>query len=197
MVEAFDKHWGSPTFTVNHFNSPVSYSSKGFLERNFNSLNPDFISLLCGYLAGASDSAEGARFANPFVKGLFLAKAISTQAHSKNENTIVSAQQPIKPMCTLSTHCKGTVKWMAMLHEDSAVEEQEQEDDNTPNSSSSLTPCVAGKFRAALGTLFETLSETQFRLVFESPVGNWYSNWQLDWTATDCNWTAVASYLIL
>ena len=32
-----------------------------------------------------------------------------------------------------------------------------------------------------------------FLLVFRSPVGNWYKDWQLDWTATDRNWTAVAS----
>ena len=30
-------------------------------------------------------------------------------------------------------------------------------------------------------------------LVFRSPVGNWCKDWQLDWTATDRNWTAVAS----
>ena len=30
-------------------------------------------------------------------------------------------------------------------------------------------------------------------LVFRSPVGNWCKDWRLDWTATDHNWTAVAS----
>ena len=30
-------------------------------------------------------------------------------------------------------------------------------------------------------------------IVFRSPVGNWYKDWQLDWTTTDHNWTAVAS----
>ncbi|KAG6372221.1 P-loop containing nucleoside triphosphate hydrolase protein [Boletus reticuloceps] len=180
MVEAFSKRWGnhssfkvgpvdhsgSPMFTVNHFNGPVSYSSEGFLEHNLDSLNPDFVSLPRGSLAGASDSAEGTGSANPFVKGLSLANAIATQAHPKNEDTIVSAQQPIKPMRTPSTRRKGTVKRMATLHEDSAVEEQEREEDDTPNSSSGLMPCVAGEFRAALGTLFETLSETQSWFVF-------------------------------
>ncbi|KAG6369434.1 hypothetical protein JVT61DRAFT_14849 [Boletus reticuloceps] len=151
MVEAFGKHWGnhsslkvgpvnrsgSPMFTINHFNGPVSYSSEGFLEHNFDSLNPDVISLLCGSLASASDSAEGVGSANPFVKGLFSAKAIATQAQPKNEDTIISAQQPIKPMHTMSMCHKGTIKRMAMLHEDTAVEEQEA--DNTPNSSSGLT----------------------------------------------------------
>ncbi len=62
MVEAFGKRWGNhssfkvggmdrsgfPTFTVNHFNGPVTYSSEGFLEKNQDALNPDFVSLLRG-----------------------------------------------------------------------------------------------------------------------------------------------------
>ncbi|KAG6369453.1 P-loop containing nucleoside triphosphate hydrolase protein [Boletus reticuloceps] len=144
MVEAFGKRWGnhssfkvgpvdqsgSPTFTVNHFNGPMSYSSEGLLERNLDSLNPDFVSLLRGSLAGALDGAEGVGSANPFVKGLFSTKAIATQAHRKNEDIIVSAQQPIKPMRTPSTRRKGTIKRMAMLREDAAVEEQERDDDD-------------------------------------------------------------------
>ncbi|KAG6369412.1 hypothetical protein JVT61DRAFT_14895 [Boletus reticuloceps] len=105
MVEAFGKRWGnhlslkvglvdrsgSPTFTVNHFNGPVSYSSEGFLERNLNSLNPNF-------------TAERAELINPFIKGLFSGKATATQAHPKNEDTTVSAQQPVRPMCAQLTH---------------------------------------------------------------------------------------------
>ena len=59
MVEAFSRHWGNhssskvgvinhlgyPTFTANHFNGPMTYSSKGFLDHNLDSLNPDFILL--------------------------------------------------------------------------------------------------------------------------------------------------------
>ena len=36
----------------NHFNGPVTYSSEGFLVRNLDALNPDFVSLLpwsCGH----------------------------------------------------------------------------------------------------------------------------------------------------
>ncbi|KAG6370444.1 hypothetical protein JVT61DRAFT_12063 [Boletus reticuloceps] len=98
--------------------------------------------------------------------GLFSAEAIATQAHPKNENTFISAQHPVKPMRTLLTRHKGTVKQMTMLREDSAVEEQEQENDDAPNPSSGLTPCVTGEFRAALSALFETLSETQSWFVF-------------------------------
>ncbi|KAF8121277.1 P-loop containing nucleoside triphosphate hydrolase protein [Boletus edulis] len=205
MVEAFGKRWGnhssfkvgpvdrsgSPAFTVNHFNGPVSYSSEGFLERNLDSLNPDFVSLLRGSLAGAwagqsigipaftvnhfngpvSYSSEGFLDSlNPdfvsLLRGSLAGVVPSPPKHIPRTRTIVSAQQPVKPMRTPSTRRKGTVKRMATLREDSAVEEQEREDNDAPNSSSGLTPCVAGEFRAALGTLFETLSETQSWFVF-------------------------------
>ncbi|KAH0831304.1 glycosyltransferase family 2 protein [Lanmaoa asiatica] len=180
MVEAFGKRWGNhssfkvgaidrsgyPTFTVNHFNGPVTYSSEGFLDRNLDSLNPDFVSLLRGSNLGAADGAEGVGSINPFVKGLFSGKAIATQAHPKNEDTIVSAQQPVKPMRAPSTRRKGTVKRMPTLREDGATEEQDREEEDALNPSSGQTPCVAGEFRAALDTLFETLSETQCWFVF-------------------------------
>jgi chitin synthase len=60
MVKAFGKRWGNhpsfkvgsvhrsgfPTFTINHFNGPVTYSAEGFLNQNLDSLSPDFVSLL-------------------------------------------------------------------------------------------------------------------------------------------------------
>ena len=176
MVEAFGKRWGNhssfkvgaadrsgyPTFTVNHFNGPVTYSSEGFLARNLDSLNPDFVSLL----RGSSDGAEGAGSVNPFIKGLFSGKAIATQAHPKNEETIVSAQQPVKPMRAPSTRRKGTIKRMATVREGGAIEEQEREEEEAPNPSSSPTPCITGEFKAALDTLFETLAGTQCSFVF-------------------------------
>ncbi|KAF8546244.1 P-loop containing nucleoside triphosphate hydrolase protein [Imleria badia] len=153
MVEAFGKHWGNhssfkvgvidrsghPTFTVNHFNGPVTYSSEGFLERNLDSLNPDFISLLHGSMLGTTDGTEGAGSINPF---------------------------PIKLMRTPSTRRKATVKQMAMLRKDGAVKEQDREEDDAPNASSGLMPCIAGEFRAALDTLFDMLSETQSWFIF-------------------------------
>ncbi|KAF8428889.1 P-loop containing nucleoside triphosphate hydrolase protein [Boletus edulis BED1] len=89
---------------ISRFIPSVPYfDNADFLERTLDFLNPDSISLLRGSLAGVGP-------ANPFVKGLFSAKAIATQVHPKNEDTIVSAQQPVKPMRTPSTHRKGTVK---------------------------------------------------------------------------------------
>ena len=41
---------------------------------------------------------------NPFVKGLFSGKAITTQAHpTKSKDTIIVVQQSVKPMQALST----------------------------------------------------------------------------------------------
>ena len=176
MVEAFGKRWGNhssfkqggmdrsgfPTFTVNHFNGPVTYSSEGFLERNLDALNPDFVSLLRGNNESAQPlGTEGTGSVNPFVRSLFSAKAIATQAHPRNEDTIVAAQQPQKPMRQPSMRRKGTVIRMPTVGED------DKDDDDTPAmNTDGKAPCIAGEFRAALDTLFQTLDETQAWLVF-------------------------------
>ncbi len=171
MVEAFGKRWGNhslfktgamdrsgfPTFTVHHFNGPVTYSSEDFLERNLDSLNPDFVSLL----RGTTDGADGSGSNNPFIKGLFSAKAIATQAHPRNEETIVAAQQPVKPMRAPSTRRKGTIKRMPTVKEGM----DDEHDDDAALASGGI-PCIAGEFRAALDTLFETFDESQAWYVF-------------------------------
>ncbi|KAH9911828.1 glycosyltransferase family 2 protein [Epithele typhae] len=180
MVEAITKRWGNhssfksggmdrsgfPTFTVSHYNGPVTYSAQGFLEKNLDALNPDFVSLLRGTSAGATDApaADGSGSMNPFVRGLFSAKAIATQAHPRNEDTIVAAQQPVKPMRAPSTRRKNTIKRMPTLKEGGDPDEKKDDDDDTPSSGSA--PCVAGEFRAALDVLFETLEDTQSWYVF-------------------------------
>jgi len=208
MIEAFGKRWGNhssfklgamdrsgyATFTVNHFNGPVTYSSEGFLERNLDALNPDFVALLRGTSASASASApasaagaglgtgtdamEGAGSINPFVKGLFLGKAIATQAHPKSEDTIVAAQQPVKPMRAPSTRRKGTVRRMPVGRDTATAtiaEEDRDDEDGAQHGDAGTSgaggsgagaPCVAGEFRAALDTLFDTLSETQPWYIF-------------------------------
>ncbi|KIM80662.1 glycosyltransferase family 2 protein [Piloderma croceum F 1598] len=177
MVEAFAKRWGnhssfkvgtldrsgSSTFTINHFNGPVTYSSEGFLERNLDALNPDFVSLLRGANNSLGDTSgvEGSGSINPFVKSLFSGKAIATQAHPRNEDTIVAAQQPVKPMRAPSTRRKGTIKRMNTVKE-ATIEEKEEDEPPTTGG----PPCVTGEFRSALDTLFETLNETQAWFVF-------------------------------
>ena len=178
MVEAFSKRWGNhtsfktgsmdrtgfPSFTVNHFNGAVTYSSEGFLDRNLDAVNPDFVSLL----RGAADGLTGTGSINPFVKGLFSAKAIATQAHPRNEDTIVAAQQAVKPMRAPSTRRKSGIKRMPTVREGD-VEEKDREEDETPlpaGLTSNYSPCVAGEFKAALDTLFETIDETHPWYVF-------------------------------
>ncbi|KAG6379687.1 P-loop containing nucleoside triphosphate hydrolase protein [Boletus reticuloceps] len=149
MVEAFGKRWGNhslasfkvgaidrsgfPTFTVNHFNGPVTNSSEGSLARNLYSLNPDFVLLLRGSSVGTSDDGtDGAAGGsiNPAVEGLISSKVIAAQAHP-----IVSVRQPVKPMRAELTRRKVTIKPMAMLREDGAVEEQEREQEDASNPS--------------------------------------------------------------
>ncbi|CAE6372477.1 unnamed protein product [Rhizoctonia solani] len=184
MIEAFGKRWGNhssfkvgaadrsglPTFTVNHFNGPVTYSSENFLERNSDALNPDFVSLLRGstseVLGGGEPSTDGSR--NPFIKGLFNGRAIATQAHPRNEDTIVAAQQPQKPMRAPSTRRKGTASRrnrMPTLGEEGENGE-EAAAAAAEDSSPSGIKCIAGEFRSALETLFETLDDTQQWFVF-------------------------------
>ena len=179
MVEAFGKRWGNhssfkigtmdrsgfPTFTVNHFNGPVTYSAENFLERNSDALNPDFVSLLRGSsLEGPQNIAVGSELAgsiNPFVRGLFSGKAIATQAHPRHEDTIVAAQQPVKPMRAPSTRRKKSVKRLPTLGED-----DKDGDDDAAEPPTGGIPCVAGEFCSALDTLFQTLDETQPWYVF-------------------------------
>ncbi|KDQ13770.1 glycosyltransferase family 2 protein [Botryobasidium botryosum FD-172 SS1] len=188
MVEAFGKRWGNhasfklgsmdrsgfPTFIVNHFNGPVTYSAESFLDRNVDAVNPDFVSLLRGSsLAGPENlttAPESTGSANPFVRALFSAKVIATQAHPQNEDTIVAAQQPVKPMRAPSTRRKLSVKRrptvtrsLSMATPDVIVEEEPE--DEGPAAALSIR-CVAGEFRSALDTLFDTLEETHVSYVF-------------------------------
>ncbi|GJE86394.1 Myosin domain-containing chitin synthase 8 [Phanerochaete sordida] len=174
MVEAFNKRWGNhssfkvgsadrsgfPTFTVNHFNGPVTYSAEGFLEKNQDMMSPDFVQLLRGTSTTETPATDGSGSINPFVRALFTSKAVATQVHPKNEETIISAQQPVKPMRAPSTRRKNTIKRMPTLRETDADEKDEEE------ASTGGSPCIAGQFRAALDMLFETLEEAQAWYVF-------------------------------
>ncbi|KAH6903325.1 chitin synthase 8 [Coprinopsis sp. MPI-PUGE-AT-0042] len=220
MVEAFQKRWGNhssfkttgvvdivgagkaggavhasgvgASFTVSHFHGGVTYDAEGFLEKNLDSVNPDFVSLIRGTNPGEASAhvhhtaqqaaQEGFGSINPFVKALFSSKAIATQAHPRHEETIVAAQQAVKPMRAPSTRRKGTVR--RARKEMEGIEEKEDDEDVTSpfgggekdrdnytrdvgqQAKDKDTPCVAGEFRAALDTLFETLQETQPWFVF-------------------------------
>jgi chitin synthase len=101
---------------------------------------------------------EGTGYINPFVKGLFSAKAIAAQVHPRNEDTAVAAQQAVKPMRAPSTWRKNAIKRMPTINEGGDVEEQDREEDKSNPPEATLTggasPCVAGEFKSALGALF-------------------------------------------
>ncbi|KAF9078668.1 glycosyltransferase family 2 protein [Rhodocollybia butyracea] len=175
MVEAFQKRWGNhssfktgnidrsgfPTFTVSHFNGPVTYSSENFIERNQDELNSDFVNLLRGV-----EGMEGTGSINPFIKGLFSGKQIATTVHPRNEDTIVAAQQNVKPMRAPSTRRKGTIKRMATVKENVDADDDDPVGNTSVLGGASATSCVAGEFRNALDTLFETLDDTQSWHIF-------------------------------
>ncbi|KAJ7722410.1 glycosyltransferase family 2 protein [Mycena metata] len=213
MVEAFAKRWGnhssfksqggpSPSFTISHFNGPVTYAADGFLARNLDALNPDFVSLLRGEGEGIS-SSSGSN--NPFIKSLFSARAIATQAHPRNEDTIVAAQQPVKPMRAPSTRRKGTIRGRGAgatstpLSPGGAGEDiPEDEEVEGPAAGAASAGAVAGEFRAALDTLFVTLSETQPWHVFcinpnESQLPNQLEGRSVKGQVRSANLTAVAT----
>jgi chitin synthase len=198
MVEAFGKRWGNhpsfkvgpvdrsgySTFTISHFAGPVTYSSEGLLERNSEIVSPDFVSLLRGQHSEPGKSAAdvlGAQSAGSslaFVRGLFMTRALATQAHPKSEQTIVSAQQSVKPMRQPSMRKPsgrsggtirrtGTQRRGGNLAPGGAADEDDSDDDAAQeagaggSSKKASIHCVAGEFRGALDTLFETLDDTK------------------------------------
>ncbi|KIO30131.1 glycosyltransferase family 2 protein [Tulasnella calospora MUT 4182] len=186
MVEAMTKRWannnnyespgvdrsGFPTFKINHFNGSVTYSSEDFLERDTDALNPDFVSLLRGSADFDEDkptiahpaAGEAPGSNNPFVRGLFSAKAIATQAHPRHEETIVAAQQSVKPMRQPSTRRKQSVRKRQLTG--GGIEPTIKEDDEAQEEAPSGIHCVAGEFNQALETLFQTLEDTQSWFIF-------------------------------
>ncbi|KAJ7223811.1 chitin synthase-domain-containing protein [Mycena rebaudengoi] len=142
---------GFPAFTILHFNGPVTYSPEGFLACNLDALNPDF--------------------------GLFSGRVIATTAHPRNEDTIVAAQQPVKPMRAPSTRRKGTVRCaapMSPITADATIEEEDRAGGagggggggGGADEAGAGAGCVAGEFRSALDTLFATLDKTQAWHIF-------------------------------
>ncbi|CAG8744252.1 16293_t:CDS:2, partial [Acaulospora morrowiae] len=155
MLDAFNKKYSEhssfrptgkslnslPTFGIQHFFGQVTYSSTGFLEKNIDNLSADFVSLF------RDTGGEIAPSNNGFITDLFTDKAFATESHPRNGNTIVAAQQSVKPMRAPSMRRKK----------------------NTPASDESSIPkvtCVAAQVASALNELCETLEETQPWYVF-------------------------------
>ncbi|KAJ7506290.1 hypothetical protein B0H11DRAFT_1652014, partial [Mycena galericulata] len=101
-------------FTSSHFNGPVTYSTD-------DALNPDFVSLLCR----ESDTGTGGSV-NPFIKGLFSGRR-SRRWRPRNEDTIVAAQQPVKPMRTVEERTQARHAAASSARRHAVVEGDERE----------------------------------------------------------------------
>ncbi|CAG8527725.1 6358_t:CDS:2, partial [Acaulospora colombiana] len=75
----------SGAFGINHFTGKVTYTLDGFIEKNNDSLSPDFINLF-------HDTN------NSFIRKLFSGPALAIENHPKSDKTVVMAQLPSKPM---------------------------------------------------------------------------------------------------
>ncbi|KDN52499.1 glycosyltransferase family 2 protein [Tilletiaria anomala UBC 951] len=191
MVEAFGKRWGNhpsfkvgpvdrsgfASFTISHFAGPVTYTSEALLERNSEVVSPDFVSLLLGQPAEAGKSAteipgsQSSGSSIPFVKTLFSTRALKTQAHPKSDQTIVAAQQSVKPTRAPSTRrpnrgAGGGLARSGTLKKE-AKEDEDSEDENADGTKkNNAVSGFVGEFRDALDTLFGTLDDTKPWFVF-------------------------------
>ena len=191
MVEAFGKRWGNhpsfkvgpvdrsgfATFTISHYVAPVTYTSEGLLERNSEVVSPDFVSLLRGQVApeGGKSAADvpGTQSPGstvPFVKALFNTRALKTQAHPKSEQTIIAAQQSVKPTRAPSTRRKngpGGLSRAGTLKKDKDANDDDSDEEGGDNGKKGNgIHGIAGEYQQALDTLFETLDETKSWIVF-------------------------------
>ncbi|TFK68107.1 hypothetical protein BDN72DRAFT_879221 [Pluteus cervinus] len=145
MVEAIQKRWGNhslfkaylpepepdskdqtastgtpATFTVTHFNGPVTYSAQSFLERNLNAVNPNFVSLLWGSHSSKTGAGRGhsrsgggngeGGSTNPFIRALFSKDLVNMQLLDRDEDIVVGAQQSTKPVRSPSMKKRGSRK---------------------------------------------------------------------------------------
>ncbi|KAK4689794.1 chitin synthase, partial [Tremellales sp. Uapishka_1] len=152
------QHTGG-SFTVSHYGGPVTYSTETFLERNANETSADILRLLRGSSSSQNGEYHGSN--NPFVKSLFSSKTIATQAHPRNDDTIVAVQQPVRPMRAPSTRRKKSLKLTAVEEEDAEVG-----GGNNEGSAGHELQCVAGQHWSALDTLLSTFDQAQPWFVF-------------------------------
>jgi chitin synthase len=154
------------SFTIQHFSGPVTYSAENFLEKNANETSADVLRLLRGTsitVSNVNSDTDGSN--NPFIRSLFSSKAIATQAHPRNDDTIVAVQQPVRPMRAPSTRRKRGPRLAAL------PEQEEEGDDqvgggNDEGSAGKELQCVAGQHWTALSTLLDTFEHAQAWFVF-------------------------------
>lgn len=156
---------GASSFTVNHYGGPVTYSAESFLERNANETSADILRLLRGTTTGPSNVPDHQGSNNPFLRALFSSKSIATQAHPRNDDTIVAAQQPVRPMRAPSTRRKRGPRLSAVT-EEGDDSEKNVGGGNDEGLAGTHLQCVAGQHYQALTTLFSTFDQAQPWFIF-------------------------------
>ncbi|KAL1408451.1 Chitin synthase, class 5 [Vanrija albida] len=157
---------GTASFTINHYAGPVTYTAESFIERNANETSADILRLLRGTATGAATSVPDHQGSNnPFIRSLFSNKSIATQAHPRNDETIVAAQQPVRPMRAPSTRRKRGPR-LSAVSEEAEEEDNEVGGGNDEGNAGTHLSCVAGQHWNSLSTLFATFDQIQPWFVF-------------------------------
>ncbi|CAH1759161.1 10719_t:CDS:2 [Entrophospora sp. SA101] len=148
-----------PTFGIQHYTGQVLYETTDFLEKNIDNLSADFVSLF----------REGSSY-NSFIIGLFTNNAVATESHPYNDNTIISAQQSVKPMRAPSTRRrksqKGTETTAGTDDAVTATRSSSSRLVGGEESKQHTVTCVATQIQSALDELCETLEETTPWFIF-------------------------------
>lgn len=147
---------GARLFAIQHYTGQVSYNPAGFIERNKDVLNVDFVSLF----RGNEDTPESY---NSFIVGLFADKSIRTEAHPKQSDAIMNAQQSNQPTRTPSMRRSKSTR---RNNKQNAASAEEEPNEAIKKKADHGVSMVLSQLRASLNDLLMTLDETSPWFVF-------------------------------
>ncbi|KAJ3019246.1 hypothetical protein HKX48_002259 [Thoreauomyces humboldtii] len=131
--ELFAEGTTASSFGIRHFSRTVDYDTSLFLEKNKDTLCPDFVSIFRGNGKDIPSSANG------FVRGLFSEKTVSTESGGRDGGMVTRANTLRKPLRQPSLKRAGG---------------------RYGGHDSSNPETVGYNFRSAIDEMIETLSET-------------------------------------
>ncbi|CAG8463565.1 8890_t:CDS:2 [Paraglomus occultum] len=130
-------------FGISHFTGQVTYSVDQFMDKNLDTLSPDFVNLF-------RDTT------NPFINKLFSGPALSIENHPRSDKTVVMAQLQTKPMRSPS-----------MKKPKKKVESESEKVDDGSSKRQSGVSTVTTQLYQTLNQLLETFAETRLWNVFQ------------------------------
>ncbi|KAI9302596.1 chitin synthase-domain-containing protein [Cunninghamella echinulata] len=152
---------GSRLFCVRHFDGQVTYSPKGFIERNKDILSPDFVTLI----RGGSDNPASY---NSFVVDLFASKNINTETHPKETDAIMNAQQSSKPTRLPSMRRSKSTRKNKNNPDAATTPDDNKDNDITEkdNKEQKTVSMTLAQLQSSLKDLADTLNETTPWFIF-------------------------------